>query len=177
MGQGKFEVLAEMTTDEPGARAEGLHAAAGANHPHRVVELLDGGAAPDEFDPAGSAPLHYAAATGAYEAARALIDRRADVDIQDAKGRTPLLIAVESFDGQGSFIELLRFAGANPHAADVDGRTPVAVAREAGGAVARYFASIRELPVIPVFEDEQPEASDAPPQRRGLDRLGWRRST
>lgn len=165
-----------MTADAAVPSGEGLHAAAAANHPHRVVELLNAGELPDTPDPHGQTPLHHAARTGAFEAARALIDRHADVDAQDGEGQTPLLLAVENFTGHGAFIELMRFAGANPHARTVDGRTPVSVARAAGGDVARYFASIRDLPVIPQLEEEE-QTSEEQPKRRGLDRLGWRRST
>ena len=60
-----------------------------------------------------------------YVTTKALLDRGADVDVQDGWGRTPLALAAA--DGKRYVVELLLARGAHVDARDNEGRTPLMV--------------------------------------------------
>lgn len=76
------------------------------------------------FVPKGQwTPLLYAARENAIDAANALIDAGADLDVQDPEGVTPLLEAVLNL--HYDLARVLVERGANPKIADKAGMTPV----------------------------------------------------
>jgi ankyrin repeat protein len=120
-----------------------LHYAAADAVKEEVVRLLDSGADPNAQDDNGRSPLHFAAQSNSADIARALLAVGAMVDLKDSEGNTPLFRAVFSSCGDGALIDLLRKAGADPHAANNSGVTPVSLARAiANFDVARFFGDL-----------------------------------
>ena len=58
------------------------------------------------------------------------LDAKALVNVQNAQGSSPLILAAEA--GHSSVARMLLARGANPSAARVDGETPLALARKGG---------------------------------------------
>ena len=77
-----------------------------------------------------AAKLRLAAAGGDMRGLRALLEGSMDLNARDAAGQTALMLAV--LNGQVDAAELLVTRGANVEAADLQGRTPLSVARVAG---------------------------------------------
>ncbi len=97
---------------------------------HRAVgTLLDAGAQPDartRFNNplhARQTALHLAAAGGHTTVLAALLARGAEVEVRDARGRTPLWEAARRSHHRA--VEALLHAGANPDPRDAAGRTPL----------------------------------------------------
>ncbi len=104
-----------------------LYMAIRSRDPGAVSLLLEAGATVDPGPPA-AAPIIYAASMRSEEILRLLIDAGADVNaVNPRNGLTPLHRAIESGPG---VVKLLLDAGANPRVSDIDGRTPLDVARE-----------------------------------------------
>ena len=121
----------------------GLHYAAMENDVAAIERHLAAGDDPNRADTReGFRPLHFAAQEQAVEAAKALLEAGADVDSPNRHGNTPLLVAVLHCRGDGRLITLLREHGADPHATNATGKTPVGLAR----LIANY-------PVAAFFED------------------------
>jgi ankyrin repeat protein len=78
------------------------------------------------MDRMGCSPLHYAAADGRVDDARALIEAGADVAAPDAALMTPLHFACQQ--DHAAIGELLLAAGAPVDARDARGKTPLHVA-------------------------------------------------
>jgi truncated hemoglobin YjbI len=92
--------------------------------------LLEAGATVDVTSgPTRGTALHQAARRGCVSVAQALLDHGAAIDARDAKGETPLRRAVNC--RQLEMVRLLFRLGADPHAADRRGVTPLGVARTA----------------------------------------------
>jgi len=88
-------------------------------------------------------PLHFAAQGQHFQIATLLLDAGATVDVQDNNRNTPLSNAVFSSKGRGDLIKLLRQRGANPHAANNYGVTPLSLARTiANYNVAQHFSDL-----------------------------------
>ena len=68
-------------------------------------------------------PLMYTARQGAVDAAAALIDLKADVNVQDPEGVTPLLEAI--LNAHFDFAAMLLEKGANPNIPDSSGMAPL----------------------------------------------------
>jgi truncated hemoglobin YjbI len=89
--------------------------------------LLGAGATADVASgPTRGTALHQAARRGYVAVAEALLDHGAAIDARDAKGQTPLRRAVNC--RQLPIVRLLVRRGADPHAADRRGVTPLDVA-------------------------------------------------
>lgn len=78
--------------------------------------LLGKGANPNVRDAQGNAPLHAAALLGFTEGAELLLGRRAQVNITNNSGETPLIIAVQQRNVP--MVRLLLMNGADPKIAD-----------------------------------------------------------
>ena len=100
-----------------------LHWAANAGRANAVAALLAGGANRDaQTSHQGITPLHQAAIAGKAETVITLLANKADPNIRDGWGRTPLF----EVTSPGVVVTLLR-AGADPNARDNDDRTPLHV--------------------------------------------------
>ncbi|MDB5689487.1 MAG: ankyrin [Sphingomonas bacterium] len=78
--------------------------------------LLARGAKPDVRDTQGNTPLALAAQLGFTEGVQQLIDRRANVNLENSQGVTPIISSVQNRDLATT--RLLLAAGANPARAD-----------------------------------------------------------
>ncbi|WP_347271744.1 ankyrin repeat domain-containing protein [Rhizorhabdus histidinilytica] len=78
--------------------------------------LLGKGANPNVRDAQGNAPLHAAALLGFTEGAELLLARRAQVNMANNSGETPLIIAVQQRNVP--MVRLLLMNGADPKIAD-----------------------------------------------------------
>lgn len=94
--------------------------------------FVAGGFGKDTRDAAGDTALHAAAAAGAKDAAKFLLDRGIPVDVRGADERTPLMAAVIA--GQPEMTAWLLRQGANPQLKDKDGFKPIMLAVREGGA-------------------------------------------
>jgi ankyrin repeat protein len=125
-----------------------LHYAAADGDTSQVEKLLRKGlfrtgADPNAQDDCGWSPLHFAAQAQSAPVTAALLRAGADVGLRESFGNTPLIRAVFSSRGNGSVIQLLRSAGADPMAANHSGVTPVELARTiANYDIAQFFADI-----------------------------------
>jgi ankyrin repeat protein len=77
------------------------------------------------------------------ESAAALVEAGAEVDARDRDGNTPLWRATFASRGAGDVIALLRAHGADPHAENGHGVSPLALAERIGNYdVRRHFADV-----------------------------------
>ncbi len=121
-------VLIRLGADPDAKEAEGHTPLYRASTGEVARVLLSAGAAADVASgPTQGAPLHQAARRGCVSIAEALLDLGATIDVRDAKGQTPLRRAVNCRHLQ--VVRLLVRRGADPHAADHRGVTPLDVAR------------------------------------------------
>lgn len=99
-----------------------LHVATGEHMTDIVRVLLEHGADPNLRQAAGASALHIAASTAdGMVLAQMLVDRGADVNAKDKKGRTPLIAAAST--GQLDIVQLLLDKGAEVNAQSKDGAT------------------------------------------------------
>jgi len=80
-----------------------------------------------QMDKTGETPLHLAARYARADAAKKLLDAKADANAPDNTGRTPLHSSVAA-DAQGVFQILLRHRATNLNAKTYDGTTPLILA-------------------------------------------------
>ncbi|WP_292043475.1 ankyrin repeat domain-containing protein [Massilia sp. UBA6681] len=109
-----------------------LMMAAFKNNRRAAEALLAKGA---KLNRAGWTPLHYAAAAGAEDIARLLIDRKARLDAPSPKesgAYTPLMMAAR--EAQPGMVRLLLEAGANPALKNTEGLTAAQIAERTGQA-------------------------------------------
>ena len=126
-------------------RRSPLHYAAAEGQAAVVRRLLSAGADPNRSDSADWAPLHFAAQANSAESIAALIEAGAKVDARDEHGNTPLFRAVFNSRGSGDVIVLLRAHGADPHAVNLHGVSPLALARKiANYDIGQHFADIAD---------------------------------
>ena len=88
--------------------------------------LLDNGADPNETDPYGWGPLHFAVPHAGPEVVSTLLAAGADPDIQTSSGATALHVAVRQ--APGSVVSALLAAGADPDIRTHSGQTALHVA-------------------------------------------------
>jgi len=99
-----------------------LMAAAVAGDAAKITALLTAGASPNEVDRDGMTALNLAAASdGGADALRALLDAKADANIANGEGLTPLMNAAYKADAEK--IDSLVKAGANKTLKDRSGRS------------------------------------------------------
>jgi ankyrin repeat protein len=94
-----------------------------------VIRLLATGANPNAQDNNGWSALHFAAQAVSSCVTEALLAAGAQTELKDSFGNTALWRAVFESRGNGSVIQLLHRAGADPHAANSSGVTPLSLAR------------------------------------------------
>ena len=116
-----------------------LHYAAADGKVEEVIRLLSGGADPNAQDDNGWTPLHFAAQAVSPGVTEALLGAGAQTELKDCFGNTALSTAVFQSRGDGSVIQLLRRAGADPHAANSSGVTPLSLARTIANFDVRQF--------------------------------------
>ncbi|MEW6350864.1 MAG: ankyrin repeat domain-containing protein [Thermodesulfobacteriota bacterium] len=116
---------------------EALVRAAENGHAEVVKLLMDRGIAGDLPDDEGRTPLMYAARKGFLETARVLVEKGAQLDRRGWGHRTALHEAVGA--RQPALVELLLDGGADINATDLDGMTPLRMAR------VHHFGEIAKL--------------------------------
>jgi ankyrin repeat protein len=120
-----------------------LHYAARDGDAALLERLITGGADVNALDVNRWTPLHFAAQAVSPAVAAKLIEAGANVAVRDRFGNTPLLRAVFSSRGDGTVIELLLSAGADPNAPNDSDVTPIKLARTiANYDVAQFFKGI-----------------------------------
>lgn len=127
-------VLAESDRAESEEKATWpLIFAAGEGDVDEVTRLLDQGVDIMQRSKDGETAVHVAAIKGHIPTLKLLIARGADVDARTPKGSTlymtPAMWAL--YHGHAEFVRLLLQAGANPAAADENGKTLLTMAKEA----------------------------------------------
>ena len=150
--------MAKAWRGDPNAITEGgitrLQRAILQNDTALISRLLQDGANPDFKGDMVYPPLHFALDRDRHHAALLLIEAKADINLQDHRGRTPLHIAVAQ--SQESFVLALLKAGADPNIRDEDGKTPLHLVTTARPdmieALVRHQARI----------DEQDDAGNTP---------------
>lgn len=108
--------------------------------------LLAKGANPNQRDGGGNTALMLAAQLGFAEGLALLIDRRAQVDLPNSSGETPLIRAVQNRDI--ATVRTLLAAGANPNKADT-----------ASGLTARQYAErdMRSGAIVKAIDEAKPK--------------------
>jgi uncharacterized protein len=108
--------------------------------------LLAKGANPNQRDGGGNTALMIAAQLGFAEGLALLIDRKAQVDLANNSGETPLIRAVQNRDI--ATVRTLLTAGANPNKADT-----------ASGLTARQYAErdMRSGAIVKAIDEAKPK--------------------
>lgn len=99
-----------------------------------AATLLNQGANPNQQQPDGARPLHWAAHWNDLETAELLLARGADPNAMNDYGATALSLAC--MNGSGPMVEKLLARGANPNTALPSGETPLMRCARSGGVAA-----------------------------------------
>jgi ankyrin repeat protein len=130
-----------------------LHYAASSTS-DKVVRLVSEMDLIDKTTTCGDTPLHFALNDSLNtkineKIVKALIDLKANLNARDAKGRTPLHLAISHTarirDKDVNIVRILLDAGANPCLADESGYTPLHLAAELGEAPSVYLLSLSKV--------------------------------
>lgn len=108
-----------------------LSTAAYNNHPHVVEFLLTLPVQPNVLDSTGNAPLHQAARLGYAAVVETLVKGGADINVR-TRGDLNTALHYPAWHGQVEMVTLLLKLGADPLAANKDGKTPFDRARASG---------------------------------------------
>src|SRR5258705_4672766 len=92
-------------------QSDEVYAAVRSNDLARVKTLVGSSAEANAKDEQGDSPLLYAAAVGSADALKYLLDKGADVNVQDGFGSTALMISATDIAKDGLLVE---------HGADVN---------------------------------------------------------
>ena len=115
----------------PGAQKRtALMRASGANHVGIVELLLGRGANPKQIDASGRSPLHWAAASSAYNAAQILCEKELDFNSKTKSGSAAIHLVAEN--GHVLFLKLLLTKEIILNEPDGEGKTPYQLAKENG---------------------------------------------
>lgn len=94
-----------------------------------IVALLDAGADINARNKNDQTPLHYASQASNPEVITLLVDRGANVNMQDSKGNTPLINAVRGENAKPEVVSFLLDKGADVNIKDESGKRAVDYAR------------------------------------------------
>ena len=164
-----LELILRRGADPNKAQASGwatMHLAASMGDWRAVQMLAEAGGNADAATGAALTPLHLLASQEALRlrsdeklmTAHALFEAGGKVDARDEKGRTPLHYAVASEEAPWQLVHLLLAHGADPLAADDEGKTPLGMARRK----ADHGDPVRNARVLLVLE----AAADRSPARK-----------
>lgn len=133
-------LAARANVDERDAEGRtALHQAAADGFLGACDLLLAFGADPGAADKQHLTPLHLACANNQQQVADLLLRRGAIADARDSAGDTPLMAAVQSYRGDGTIIERLLRAGADPNLPNARGQTPRRLAMRLDGFDVGHF--------------------------------------
>ncbi|EPB84601.1 hypothetical protein HMPREF1544_08618 [Mucor circinelloides 1006PhL] len=133
---------------------DNLWVAAGDGQIDRVRELLESGVAVDGHDQFGYTAMHAAVSYNQIEMVKLLIEKGANVNIEDFEKDTPLYVA-ENVE----MAQLLLDNGADPKHINEDGITPALTALEEGWEeVAQFLANITKEVLATQEEETDPLA-------------------
>jgi ankyrin repeat protein len=120
-----------------------LHYAALEGDLPAVQRILATGADVNLQDKRGWTPLHFAAQACSVDVTRYLLAHGARFDLEDSFGNTPLHRATFETRGDGSVIQVLREAGADPKKPNKSGVSALSLSRTvANFDVAQFYADI-----------------------------------
>jgi ankyrin repeat protein/mono/diheme cytochrome c family protein len=128
----RTDIVAQESRPPVDSRVTALIGAVRAGNRSEIERLI--AASPEVLngkDAGGSTALHHAAGYGPIENLQLLIDKGADVNVQNRRRSTPLHWAIPS----EAKVRLLLSKGANVNAKQVEGRTPLYLAAGLGNAV------------------------------------------
>jgi ankyrin repeat protein len=83
------------------------------NNTELLKWLIDNGADINHQERNGFSALHFAGKEQHYYTAAILIENKADLEIKDSKGNTPLMDAIFNSNGDYKIVDLLIVSGAN----------------------------------------------------------------
>lgn len=147
-----------------------LHAAASGGSEDVINFLLDEGLPIDSLTPEGWTPLFIAARDGQAEAAKLLIFRGADLNLQTNRGATALLMAITqeypSKEEQKSLLEYMLKRGADPNLSDANGFPPLYYAaalknQDALPLLLEYGAALDEKTLSKIYRLLAPQSDSA----------------
>ncbi|XP_067674787.1 ankyrin repeat, PH and SEC7 domain containing protein secG-like [Haliotis asinina] len=110
------------------SRCYPLHIAAKSNMTECMEHLVDHKAHLNAKDSAGQTPLIVATRERRFSAVKYLIAKNCNIDCQDKSGRTALHYASQN----GTGVDILLAAGANPNVCDINNCTPLLLASTEG---------------------------------------------
>ena len=117
-----------------------LQAAASSGNEDLILFLLDQGMDINATTPGGWTPLFIAARDGQAEAAKLLVFKEADLNIQTNLGSTALtMVVTQDFPNEKARLDLLEYMlkrGANPNLKDTYHHTPLYYAQKKGNEAA-----------------------------------------
>ncbi|KAI8373318.1 ankyrin repeat-containing domain protein [Blakeslea trispora] len=130
---------------------DNLWIAAGDGQFDRVRELVEEGQSVDSHDEFGYTAMHAAVSYNQYEIVEYLIEKGANVNIEDAEKDTPLYVAETV-----KMAQLLLDHGADPKHTNEEGYTPAMTALEEGWEeVAEFLAGITQETLSSMKEEEE----------------------
>lgn len=102
------------------------------NKEQEALDLLQNEECINYQDSNGYSYLHIAVDRGMINVVRKLVERGADIEIRDKYGKTPLLVAISSFEGDRTIIDYLLKRGADKKAKTDKGISCEQIARMVG---------------------------------------------
>ncbi len=103
------------------------------NNTELLKWLIDNGADINHQERNGFSALHFAGKEQRYDTAAILIENKADLEIKDSKGNTPLMDAIFNSNGDYKIVDLLIVSGANLDNVNNHEMTPKLLAESMAG--------------------------------------------